>query len=168
MLTRLLQQAELPVDRHCLQLRPLRLSSAIIHNQHHRPSQGSRYVNPVQHVCVSCQKSVHIAVSSKVQGSFIAPRQLHVCHTAFVSYCNFHAQAVAALLQTDTSAVVTLKSSGIDRPRKLDGQTYASYGARFHANKPCHHCTCQAAAYLVCKCSISCCHTHKASSYLYY
>jgi hypothetical protein len=28
-------------------------------------------------------------------------------------------QAVAALLQQDTSAVVTLKSSGIDRPSKV-------------------------------------------------
>ncbi len=40
-------------------------------------------------------------------------------------------QAVAALLQTDTSAIVTLKSSGIDRPGKLDSKTYASYGARY-------------------------------------
>ncbi|KAL3142310.1 hypothetical protein ABBQ38_002651 [Trebouxia sp. C0009 RCD-2024] len=40
-------------------------------------------------------------------------------------------QAVAALLQTDTSAVVTLQSSGLDRPSKLDGTTYASYGARY-------------------------------------
>ena len=40
-------------------------------------------------------------------------------------------QAVAALLQKDTSAIVTLKSSGIDRPSKLDGKQYASYGARY-------------------------------------
>ncbi len=39
-------------------------------------------------------------------------------------------QAVAALLQDDTSAIVTLESSGIDRPAKLDGCVYASYGAR--------------------------------------
>lgn len=39
-------------------------------------------------------------------------------------------QAVAALLQEDTSAIVTLKSSGLDRPAKLDGKRYASYGAR--------------------------------------
>ncbi|KAI8926526.1 NMT1/THI5 like-domain-containing protein [Entophlyctis helioformis] len=30
-----------------------------------------------------------------------------------------------------THAVVTLKSSGIDRPAKLDGKTYASYAARY-------------------------------------
>eukprot|EP00898_Chlorokybus_atmophyticus_P007203 jgi/Chlat1/7484/Chrsp60S06994 len=39
--------------------------------------------------------------------------------------------AVAAILQTDTSAIVTLKSSGKSRPRDLDGAKYASYGARF-------------------------------------
>mmetsp|Transcript_12288 Transcript_12288/g.26508 ORF Transcript_12288/g.26508 Transcript_12288/m.26508 type:complete len:344 (-) Transcript_12288:392-1423(-) len=40
-------------------------------------------------------------------------------------------QAVAALLSNSTSAVVTLKNSGLDRPSKLDGKTYASYGARY-------------------------------------
>ena len=39
--------------------------------------------------------------------------------------------AVAALLQTDTSAIAALASSGIARPRDLDGKTYASYAARF-------------------------------------
>lgn len=40
-------------------------------------------------------------------------------------------KAVAALLQEDDSAIVTLGSSGIDRPAKLDGKKYASYAARF-------------------------------------
>ena len=31
-------------------------------------------------------------------------------------------QAVAAVLQEDTSALVTLASSGLDRPAKLDGK----------------------------------------------
>ncbi len=31
-------------------------------------------------------------------------------------------QAIAAILQDDTSAIVTLKSSGLDRPSKLDGR----------------------------------------------
>ena len=35
------------------------------------------------------------------------------------------------MLQSDTSAIVTLKSSGIDRPALLDGKRYASYAARF-------------------------------------
>ncbi|KAK9806673.1 hypothetical protein WJX73_006859 [Symbiochloris irregularis] len=40
-------------------------------------------------------------------------------------------QAVAAIVQDDLSAIVTLASSGITRPSQLDGKTYASYGARF-------------------------------------
>lgn len=39
--------------------------------------------------------------------------------------------AVAALVQRDTSAIVTLGSSGITRPAMLDGKRYASYRARF-------------------------------------
>lgn len=40
-------------------------------------------------------------------------------------------KAVGALLQSDDSAIATLKSSGIDRPAKLEGKRYASYAARF-------------------------------------
>eukprot|EP00613_Pedinella_sp_CCMP2098_P046065 CAMPEP_0171843594 /NCGR_PEP_ID=MMETSP0992-20121227/15962_1 /TAXON_ID=483369 /ORGANISM="non described non described, Strain CCMP2098" /LENGTH=363 /DNA_ID=CAMNT_0012461219 /DNA_START=67 /DNA_END=1160 /DNA_ORIENTATION=- len=40
-------------------------------------------------------------------------------------------KAVAACLQKRTSAVVTLASSGLSRPKDLDGKVYASYGARF-------------------------------------
>ena len=39
--------------------------------------------------------------------------------------------AVAALLQTQTSAIVTLKASGIESPKQLDGRKYASYEGRF-------------------------------------
>lgn len=40
--------------------------------------------------------------------------------------------AVAALSQVDTSAIVTLESRGITRPREMDGSVkYASYGARY-------------------------------------
>jgi NitT/TauT family transport system substrate-binding protein len=39
--------------------------------------------------------------------------------------------AVAAVLATDASALVTLESSGLSRPADLDGRTYASYQARF-------------------------------------
>ena len=52
----------------------------------------------------------------------------------------YKVQAVAALLQDDTSAIVTLESSEVDRPAKLDGSVYASYGARC----ACH---CQARAF---------------------
>lgn len=40
-------------------------------------------------------------------------------------------KVVAACLQGRTSAVVTLASSGLSRPKDLDGKAYASYGARF-------------------------------------
>ena len=39
-------------------------------------------------------------------------------------------QAVAAVLQQDQSAIVTLASSSISRPSQLDDKVYASYGAR--------------------------------------
>mmetsp|Transcript_5775 Transcript_5775/g.13711 ORF Transcript_5775/g.13711 Transcript_5775/m.13711 type:complete len:359 (-) Transcript_5775:52-1128(-) len=40
-------------------------------------------------------------------------------------------KVVAAVLQKQSSAIVALKSSGIQRPKDLDGKKYASYGARF-------------------------------------
>ncbi len=43
----------------------------------------------------------------------------------------FAVSAVAALLQEDLSAIVTLASSGINRPQMLDGKIYASYKARY-------------------------------------
>ncbi|HAA14994.1 MAG TPA: ABC transporter substrate-binding protein [Cytophagales bacterium] len=39
--------------------------------------------------------------------------------------------AVAALLQEDISAIVTLERSGLDTPATLDGKVYASYKARY-------------------------------------
>jgi NitT/TauT family transport system substrate-binding protein len=39
--------------------------------------------------------------------------------------------AIAAVCQQDTSAIVALGDSEIDRPADLDGKTYASYDARF-------------------------------------
>lgn len=41
------------------------------------------------------------------------------------------AQAVAALLQQDVSAIAVREDSGIKRPAELDGKRYASYGARY-------------------------------------
>ena len=40
-------------------------------------------------------------------------------------------KAVAALLSKDASSVAVLASSGITRPKDLDGRSYASYNARF-------------------------------------
>lgn len=41
--------------------------------------------------------------------------------------------SIAAVIGTNTSALVTLKNSGLDRPRELDGKRYAGYGAPFEA-----------------------------------
>jgi ABC-type nitrate/sulfonate/bicarbonate transport system substrate-binding protein len=40
-------------------------------------------------------------------------------------------KSVAAILQTNTSALATLKGSGLDRPAKLEGKRYAGFGATF-------------------------------------
>lgn len=40
-------------------------------------------------------------------------------------------KAVAAILKTDASAIVTLRESGIERPSQLDGKVYGSYQARY-------------------------------------
>ena len=40
-------------------------------------------------------------------------------------------KGIYAILQEDTSAIVTLKSSNIDRPKGLDGKIYASFKARY-------------------------------------
>lgn len=40
-------------------------------------------------------------------------------------------KAVAAILKSDASAVVTLYESGIERPLQLDGKVYGSYQARY-------------------------------------
>ena len=39
--------------------------------------------------------------------------------------------AIYAILQEDLSSIATLRSSGIDRPKALDGRVYASYKARY-------------------------------------
>ncbi len=40
-------------------------------------------------------------------------------------------KSVAAVLQTNTSALVTLKESGLDRPSKLEGKRYAGFGSPY-------------------------------------
>ncbi len=42
--------------------------------------------------------------------------------------------AVATVMQEETSAFVTLQSSGIDRPAKLDGKVYAGYNTLLEEN----------------------------------
>lgn len=41
------------------------------------------------------------------------------------------AKGIYAILQEDTSAIATLKSSSINRPKDLDGKVYASFKARY-------------------------------------
>jgi len=53
------------------------------------------------------------------------------CHSVASGCTGSGLVAVAALLQTQTSAIVTLKSSGITSPKMLDGKNYASYQGRF-------------------------------------
>ncbi|MDA9554867.1 ABC transporter substrate-binding protein [Pelobium sp.] len=43
----------------------------------------------------------------------------------------FDVKAIAALLQSDCSAIITLKQSGLDTPKSLDQHIYASYKARY-------------------------------------
>lgn len=59
----------------------------------------------------------------------IAPSESAISYHTHPDYPDL--TAVAAVCQRDTSAIVTLAESGIDRPAKLDGRTYASYDARF-------------------------------------
>jgi NitT/TauT family transport system substrate-binding protein len=59
----------------------------------------------------------------------IAPSESAISYHTHPDYPDL--TAVAAVCQRDTSAIVTLGDSGIDRPAELDGRTYASYDARF-------------------------------------
>jgi NitT/TauT family transport system substrate-binding protein len=59
----------------------------------------------------------------------IAPSESAISYHTHPDYPSL--TAIAAVCQRDTSAIVTLAGSGIDRPKKLDGKTYASYDARF-------------------------------------
>jgi ABC-type nitrate/sulfonate/bicarbonate transport system substrate-binding protein len=59
----------------------------------------------------------------------IAPSESAISYNTHPEYASL--TAIAAICQTDTSAIVALGDSSIARPRDLDGKTYASYDARF-------------------------------------
>jgi ABC-type nitrate/sulfonate/bicarbonate transport system substrate-binding protein len=59
----------------------------------------------------------------------IAPSESAISYHTHPGYESL--TAVAAVCQRDTSAIVVLADSNIDRPADLDGRTYASYDARF-------------------------------------
>jgi NitT/TauT family transport system substrate-binding protein len=68
----------------------------------------------------------------------LAQKQVHLAITPSESVISFNMrkdptplQAIAANLQQDTSAIVALKDSGIERPAQMDGRRFASYNARF-------------------------------------
>lgn len=69
---------------------------------------------PVQRLA---DKEVHVA---------LAPSE-HVIDYCLLKAAPIPLKAVAAVMQEETSAFVTLQSSGIDRPAKLDNKTYAGY-----------------------------------------
>jgi NitT/TauT family transport system substrate-binding protein len=59
----------------------------------------------------------------------VAPSESAISYHTHPAYPSL--TAVAALCQRDTSAIAVLESSDVERPRALDGRTYASYDARF-------------------------------------
>lgn len=69
---------------------------------------------PVQRLA---DKEVHIA---------LGPSE-HLINYRLLKSHAIPVKAVATVMQEETSAFITLQSSGIDRPAKLDGKTYAGY-----------------------------------------
>lgn len=68
----------------------------------------------------------------------LARKEVHLAIAPSESVISFNMRkeptplmAIAATLQQDTSAIVALANSGIDRPAKLDGKRFSSYDARF-------------------------------------
>lgn len=59
----------------------------------------------------------------------IAPSESIISYQTLAKKPNL--TAIAAILQEDTSAIVSLSSSGIKQMKDLDGKKYASYDARF-------------------------------------
>jgi ABC-type nitrate/sulfonate/bicarbonate transport system substrate-binding protein len=59
----------------------------------------------------------------------IAPSESAISYHTHPEYDSL--TAIAAVCQQDTSAIVALGDSDVDRPADLDGRTYASYDARF-------------------------------------
>jgi len=59
----------------------------------------------------------------------IAPSESAISYHTHPEYHSL--TAVAAVCQTDTSAIAALEDGAVDRPADLDGKTYASYDARF-------------------------------------
>jgi len=70
-------------------------------------------------------------VAEKTADFAITPSESVISYNTWPDGSKPKVQGIAACLQDSTSAIVTLKDSGLDRPNKLDGKRYASYGARY-------------------------------------
>ncbi|UJP66355.1 ABC transporter substrate-binding protein [Mongoliitalea daihaiensis] len=75
---------------------------------------------------------------ARTPASLLAAKEVHLAMAPSESVIAYRANpekpalmAIAAVLQRDASAIVCLKSSGLDRISQLDGKEYASYNARF-------------------------------------
>ncbi len=92
-------------------------------------------ITPSETVISSLTRSPQLKVKCPLLLQNILRRLVIFCevHDGGLMYTQgaLDAQAIATLLEEDTSAIVTLKSSGIDAPSKLDGKIYASYAARW-------------------------------------
>lgn len=75
---------------------------------------------------------------ARTPAHLLANKEVHVAMAPSESVIAYRANpqkpaltAIAAVLQDDASAIVSLKTSGLDQMKQLDGQKYASYNARF-------------------------------------
>jgi ABC-type nitrate/sulfonate/bicarbonate transport system substrate-binding protein len=91
---------------------------------------------PAKKVMTAAASAAQASSAPEVPGS-VPHIPLGVCPSeSVISACTLPGRpaalvAIAALANRDTSAIVTVSSSGIDRPASLDGKIYASYNARF-------------------------------------
>ncbi|MGY6520204.1 MAG: ABC transporter substrate-binding protein [Mongoliitalea sp.] len=83
-------------------------------------------------------RSTSVDNYARTPASLVASKEVHLAMAPSESVIAYRANpekpalmAIAAVLQRDASAIVSLKSSGLDRISQLDGKEYASYNARF-------------------------------------
>ncbi len=82
------------------------------------PAEDNYSATPAQKLA---KKEVHIA---------IAPAESVISYNTLGDK-SVSLVAIATMFQADTSAIVTLQESGIERPAQLEGKNIGSYGARF-------------------------------------
>lgn len=92
-------------------------------------TDGTEFVEFVSPHQTSYEKTPHQLVRAGEADIGIGPSESVI--SSFIEHGQDGIVAIAALIVSDDSAIVTLKSSGIDTMAKLDGKRYASYSARF-------------------------------------